>query len=150
LVSAILDNGLTGRKPAVLSAEAACISTPQFTLGPGAALAFNHTGQLKTISCDLITAEERPGGLNLKKIINRGGWAGKLKKKARAGKGNGPISSYFYPISSQEHCADMTFTSVPTNRWSHWLLSEPDFPKERLIGRQTGNPSAFLATKKRF
>jgi hypothetical protein len=42
-----------------------------------------------------------------------------LKQKEKGpltGKGNGPISSYFYPISSQEHCADMTFTSVPTNR----------------------------------
>jgi len=41
---------------------------------------------------------------------------GKKEKGPLTGKGNGPISSYFYPISSQEHCADMTFTSVPINR----------------------------------
>src|SRR5688572_13695471 len=72
------------------------------------------------------------------------------RKRPASCYGNGPISSYFYPISSQEHCADMTFTSVPIDRGSQWLLSEPDFTSERPIGRETDNRSPFLATKKRF
>jgi hypothetical protein len=59
-----------------------------------------------------------------------------VKKKERLATGGQQASFIFFlnPLLSQEHCADMTLTSVLANRSSRMLLSTPIL--------QTGDPRA--------